>query len=338
MENHGLKLYSGTLHLWPFSNEKLRRNRIPYPDAAAPPKELIITGPTLGKGSFGTVVRGLFKTRPVAIKKLHLSNPKTHQLILNEYQIHQQLNHPNIVTLISGKQKEEHIYFILELMPNGTLNALIHNRTFQLNEETRKNLLHDIAKGLDYLHENGILHRDIKPENILLNHQMRAKISDFGIAIYIARSYEHIREHTGTPNRIAPELTHPKSPWWYTPATDIYAFGILVSELVRRASPYDAYGNITLMQLFELIQNGIRDSIPYGTSEELATLITTCSAQEPSSRPSTKKILDILSATPPKHVNASPPSEKPITDNTLTPNHTTITANKSEDTYSAFRY
>jgi len=101
-----------------------------------------------------------FKKVPKAVER---SN------ILKEVQIMRQLDHPNIIKLIEFSESRQYYYIVLELAPGGELFHQIVRLTY-FSEELSRHVIVQVAKALEYLHEEmGVVHRDIKPENILFN-------------------------------------------------------------------------------------------------------------------------------------------------------------------------
>ncbi|KAL5725773.1 galacturonan 1,4-alpha-galacturonidase [Ranunculus cassubicifolius] len=119
-------------------------------------------------------------------------------------------------------------------MCNGSLEKWIFlkNRELSLGWQARKKIILDIAKGISYLHHscrNGIIHLDIKPHNILLDGELNAKLSDFGLARFIDRDRSHVLTAArGTQGYMAPECWKKK----ITEKADVYSFGIVVLEII----------------------------------------------------------------------------------------------------------
>lgn len=251
--------------------------------------EFVITESKLGQGTFGTVYKGFFNQRPVAIKRItrpELENSRDGERILNEIFIHKQLTHPNILTFINVRKNIQYIYIILELMTERSLYDVIHCKDIKLDEKTCRSWVKDIVTGLDYLHDSDVLHRDIKNSNVLINNLGQAKISDFGLAIKLSNANNYKHRQSGSPRILAPELI--AAPYLYSVKSDIYALGILVSELSRREVPYK---NLQKKEFFRCVLQGKRDQIPCNTPQVLADIIRDCSSQKASDRPSTKIIL-----------------------------------------------
>lgn len=93
----------------------------------------------------------------------------------------------------------------------------------------------DIARGMEYIHSQGVIHRDLKPENILIDQDFCLKIADFGIACEEAHC-DTLAEDPGTFRWMAPEMIKRKP---YRRKVDIYSFGLLLWELVAGKIPYE---------------------------------------------------------------------------------------------------
>ncbi|KAF5551760.1 CAMK CAMK1 CAMK1-RCK kinase [Fusarium napiforme] len=126
----------------------------------------------MGDGAFSNVYRARDTTGQqgeVAIKvvRKYEMNSMQRSNILKEVQIMRQLDHPNIIKLIEFSESRQYYYIILELAPGGELFHQIVRLTY-FSEELSRHVIVQVAKALEYLHEEkGVVHRDIKPENIL---------------------------------------------------------------------------------------------------------------------------------------------------------------------------
>ncbi|CCT62946.1 related to serine/threonine-protein kinase [Fusarium fujikuroi IMI 58289] len=126
----------------------------------------------MGDGAFSNVYRARDTTGQqgeVAIKvvRKYEMNSMQRSNILKEVQIMRQLDHPNIIKLVEFSESRQYYYIILELAPGGELFHQIVRLTY-FSEELSRHVIVQVAKALEYLHEEkGVVHRDIKPENIL---------------------------------------------------------------------------------------------------------------------------------------------------------------------------
>ena len=93
----------------------------------------------------------------------------------------------------------------------------------------------DIARGMEYIHSQGVIHRDLKPENVLIDKEFHLKIADFGIACGEAY-YDSPADDPGTYRWMAPEMIKKKS---YGRKVDVYSFGLILWEMVAGTIPYE---------------------------------------------------------------------------------------------------
>ncbi|KAI4339348.1 hypothetical protein MLD38_024301 [Melastoma candidum] len=203
-------------------------------------------GNLVGKGGFGRVYRGVFRSgEVVAIKKMDVPAYRIaegEREFRVEVDILSRLNHPNLVSLIGycadGKQR----FLVYEFMEKGNLQDLLNgNEKAEMDWPTRLKVATGAAKGLAYLHSGSavgipIIHRDFKSSNILLTSDFEAKISDFGLAKLMPKDQEvcETARMLGTFGYFDPEYT---STGKVTLQTDVYAFGMVLLELLtgRRA-------------------------------------------------------------------------------------------------------
>ncbi|KAK4588307.1 hypothetical protein RGQ29_019334 [Quercus rubra] len=142
----------------------------------------------IGEGGFGKVYKGvLLDQKNVAVKRLSTKSLQGLEEFKNEIVLIAKLQHKNLVRLLGFGIEGEEKLLVYEFMPNKSLDIFIFDskRRLQLNWKTYYNIISGIARGLLYLHEDSrlkIIHRDLKPSNVLLDHDMVAKISDFGMA------------------------------------------------------------------------------------------------------------------------------------------------------------
>lgn len=141
----------------------------------------------LGKGSFGTVIRGCWSDTAVAIKSIDMvsSSPKE---IIKEVAILKQISHENIVQIMGVCHNDMQFHIVMEFIHGNNLRDIIRDATvrskFHFNE-TNKNLIgQQISKAISFMHQHPkqILHRDIKPANILVSYDLKVKICDLGLA------------------------------------------------------------------------------------------------------------------------------------------------------------
>ncbi|CAN6463736.1 unnamed protein product [Victoria cruziana] len=141
----------------------------------------------LGRGGFGPVYKGELDGRLVAVKRLSERSGQGLKEFMNEVILIAKLQHKNLVRLLGYCVERAETMLIYEFMPNGSLDAFFYDpqKRKSLDWEKRFNIIMGSARGILYLHQDSrlnIIHRDLKAGNVLLDEQMTAKISDFGMA------------------------------------------------------------------------------------------------------------------------------------------------------------
>ncbi|XP_038893794.1 putative receptor-like protein kinase At4g00960 [Benincasa hispida] len=191
----------------------------------------------VGEGGFGAVYKGkLPNGRIVAVKRLSQASNQGDVEFKNELLLVSKLHHRNLVKLLGFSFKENEKFLIYEFLHNGSLQNFIFDppKRQSLEWATRYKIIGGIARGLVYLHEDSrikIIHRNLKASNILLDNEMNAKISDFGIARLFAS--EQTRDDTctiiGPSGYMAPEYVRHGH---LSSKSDVFSFGVLLLEIV----------------------------------------------------------------------------------------------------------
>ncbi|KAL3611696.1 hypothetical protein D5086_002716, partial [Populus alba] len=191
----------------------------------------------LGEGGFGSVYKGVLSDGTIiAVKQLSAKSKQGNREFVNEIGMISALQHPNLVRLygccIEGKQ----LLLVYEYMENNSLAHVLYGKKEdqrKLDWHTRQRICVGIAKGLAFLHEEStlkIVHRDIKATNVLLDGDMNAKISDFGMAKLDEEDNTHITTRVaGTMGYMAPEYA---LYGYLTYKADVYSFGVVALEIV----------------------------------------------------------------------------------------------------------
>ncbi|GJN39945.1 hypothetical protein PR202_gb29099 [Eleusine coracana subsp. coracana] len=187
----------------------------------------------LGKGGFGAVYRC---TLPASASRTGEPMEVAVNKFLAEVSIINRLRHKNIVPLLGWSYHKGVPALVYEYMTNGSLDQHLFRRREEdatiSQWDTRYNIVRDIATGLHYVHhehEPMVLHRDFKASNIMLDSTFRARLGDFGIACTVAANKSYVTGIAGTFGYIGPDYaTTGKA----TRKTDIYAFGVLILEVV----------------------------------------------------------------------------------------------------------
>lgn len=147
--------------------------------------------------------------------------------------------HPHIIRLLDIFENQDYIYIVMEELKGGDLFSYLEKRSFTVTEDRARELSHQIATALYYLHSFGIVHRDLKPENILMSSDLEnstCKIVDFGLSKIIGPSQTSL-DPFGTLSYVAPEVLLQKP---YGKEVDIWSLGVIAYLLLGRVLPYDA--------------------------------------------------------------------------------------------------
>jgi len=154
-------------------------------------------------------------------------------------------------------------------------------------------ILTKASTGVNWLHQMNpvILHLDLKPANILLDDHFRAKIADFGLSQIVSKDDKsRFLKMGGTPLYMPPEMfATPPIP---STKCDVYAFGIIIWELLIERIPYYDSDIKSSEELFEKVKGGTRPSIPKNCPPPLQKLITKCWNEDPEKRPSLIEIIE----------------------------------------------
>jgi serine/threonine-protein kinase len=139
----------------------------------------------------------------------------------------------------------------MRLIEHGTLRSVSSTR---IDLATAVRVIEQVGEALDYAHSRGVIHRDLKPSNILLDENKNAYLTDFGIAKMLGSTSQVTGSGVvGTPSYMSPEQCQGKS---LTPASDIYALGAILFEILTGTAPYEADTPLSVMYMH------VRDAIP----------------------------------------------------------------------------
>lgn len=260
----------------------------------------------IGSGSFGQVFKvkdknsGVVYAAKISHRPLEDSSDQEIRNLSREISILSKLNHPAIMKFIGFSsenfQHDPCPVIITELVSNGTLLDVINleRKSMGLPEwnDTRKLInIYGIASAMSYLHLHNIIHRDLKPANILMDDFLCPKVADFGLS-KVVHSTESMsvdqstRAIKGTPIYIAPEVWAKMD---YSPACDVYAYGIIVYEIITGQEPYEAK---SFYEIFTKISTGERPQIDNLVPLSYKNLIESCWSQNPDDRPTFEAIVN----------------------------------------------
>lgn len=211
------------------------------------------------------------------LREEYRSQRRIRKQFMNGAEILGELNHPSIIQFVEGGIDEDNApYLLLEYFESKNLRQLIHTRDPILKSHLRLILI-QLAEGVEYLHQTGYLHFDLKPENILVNEYGDLRIIDFDLSMPRAKKPVKVREISGTPAYMAPEVLALHK---VDELTDIFSFGVISYEILTSQKPYPAYARPG-PRYRSHIQADLTDA---GASTPLARIISKCLDPEPSAR------------------------------------------------------
>lgn len=289
---------SGPNYVWRLLQEdqNLARIRIPY-------KEIKIRA-LLSRSQTREIRLGEYRNQQVVVKRL-LKAKRSHLFHVQEFiyqiQIRSTLAHPNIVTLLGvAWNSVADVMLVMEHYPSGDLFSYLQNYSNYTSWERGKyRLAIGIARALVYLHSQPtpVAHRDLRASNVLLTETMRPKLTGFDSSC--PDEHSHHCPVAGAPYWSAPEVLRGRP---YTAKSDVYAFGVLLTELDTATAPFhDAVSPIgtklkPIQILNEVMQGTLRPSFSPECPRRIRVIGVGCYQHDPDRRPTATQLLRLLEA------------------------------------------
>jgi len=241
----------------------------------------------VGTGGMSSVYRAHDRLleRDVALKVLHeqfTADTDYVERFRREARSVAQLSHPNIVTVIDRGEQDGRQFIVFEYIDGENLKSLVE-REGPLPEDEAVRLTLQVARGLGFAHDNGLVHRDVKPQNVLLNGDHQAKVTDFGIArsLEVKGGLTQTGTVMGTSDYIAPEQARGAH---VDEQSDIYSLGVVLYELLTGEVPFpgDNFVAVAMRHINEPPPS-VRERRP-DVSPRLDAVIRRAMAKEPRDR------------------------------------------------------
>ena len=265
----------------------------------------------VGAGAHGTVYKAEWHGL-VAVKKLHTSHPNREQIEVfhNEVSVLKNTRHSNIL-LFMGFILQPEMAIVTQWCEGSSLYQHLHVDCTRFKTMQLIVIAKQVSQGMDYLHARGIIHRDLKSPNVLLEHQgvgkgrapttINVKVADFGLSMLSSSGLNNKGQSMGSILWMAPEVIRMDVERPFGPYSDVYAFGIILFELMTSSLPYP---DITCReQLLWMVGRGylrpdlseakVRKDIPI----KLRVLFESCVQFQRTERPLFTYILDELNIT-----------------------------------------
>ena len=227
-----------------------------------------------GHGGMSTVYKAhdSLLERNVALKVLHQQYSEDEDFVerfKREARSVAQLQHPNIVTVIDRGEEAGRQYIVFEFIDGENLKELVV-RKGRLDLRDTLEVALEVARGLAFAHDHGLVHRDVKPQNVLLNGDGHAKVTDFGIARSLGVDHGVTQPGTilGTSNYIAPEQASGQP---VDAHTDVYSLGIVMYEMLTGELPFpgESFVAVAMKHIQEPSPNvlDVRGDLPLRVAE-----------------------------------------------------------------------
>uniref|UniRef100_A0A6N2NKP6 Cysteine-rich receptor-like protein kinase 10 n=1 Tax=Salix viminalis TaxID=40686 RepID=A0A6N2NKP6_SALVM len=255
----------------------------------------------LGEGGFGAVYKGTLRNgQAIAVKRLSKGSGQGAAEFKNEVILVAKLQHRNLVRLLGFCLEGEEKILVYEYVPNKSLDYFLFDPEKQglLDWSKRYKIIGGIARGVLYLHEDSrlrVIHRDLKASNILLDGDMNAKVSDFGMARIFGVDQTH-----GSTNRIVGTFGY-MSPEYamhgeFSVKSDVYSFGVLILEIIsgKKNRSFNQTGGGA--DLPSYVWKHWRDETPLEVMDPTLTDTYSRSEEDPASRPTMATIVLMLNS------------------------------------------
>ena len=243
-------------------------------------------GDLLGQGGFGVVYRAYqhVVSREVAVKVVspkYANQPDFIRRFESEAQVVARLEHPHIVPLYDFWREPDSTCLVMRFLRAGSLKDLI-DKQGKLDIELTAKVLEQVGSALHFAHQSEVIHRDVKADNIFMDDGGNAYLSDFGIAKEVGTDVsDGSGTLVGTPAYMAPELIRGEGA---TPQSDIYAFGIMLYEMLSGSRPFAEETLATLVYKHLNEPLPMIDHNALNLPPAFNSIIQTATAKEPTER------------------------------------------------------
>jgi len=252
------------------------------------PLEDLKLGNVIGHGEFGDVLSGFYSGQKVAVKTL--KNGISSEILV-EARFMIGLHHRNLVELIGVVMEDSReVYMLTEFMANGNLVDFLRSRgRHQVDPSQLIQFTQDVAEGMAYMESKNFVHRDLAARNILLDVDLIAKISDFGLAQVVNQPTKDFMRGKFPIKWSAPEALRQSQ---FTNKSDVWSFGVLLWEIFSFGRV--PYPRVPIQDVIKHIEKGYRMDPPESCPRVISSLMSDCWVLDMHLRPSFGEILTRL--------------------------------------------
>ncbi|XP_049413815.1 G-type lectin S-receptor-like serine/threonine-protein kinase At4g03230 isoform X2 [Solanum stenotomum] len=263
----------------------------------------------LGRGGFGPVYKGKFLGgTDMAVKRLSSDSGQGVEEFKTEVMLIAKLQHRNLVRLLGYCVERNEKILLYEYMPNKSLDTFLFDHAFcrLLDWRIRFEIILGIARGLLYLHQDSrlrIIHRDLKTSNILLDEEMNAKISDFGLARIIEgkNTEANTNKVVGTYGYMSPEYA---MEGLFSIKSDVFAFGVVLLEIISGRRNMEFFEDVNLIghvwrlwmkdSALDMMDQTIVESCDESEVLKCVNVALLCVQEDPAERPVMSNVVFML--------------------------------------------
>jgi tRNA A-37 threonylcarbamoyl transferase component Bud32 len=255
----------------------------------------LFLGHKFATGNYSRLYHGIYKDQEVAVKVIRQPEDAEDKAATLDRQFVQEvsclscLHHPNIVQFVAACRKRPVYCIVMEYVPGGSLRSFLEkNNPGSIPLKTVVMMALDVARGMTYLHSQGVVHRDLKSDNLVLTKELHVKLADFGVGCQESQC-DLFNADLGTYRWMAPEMIKHKH---YSKKVDVYSFGIVLSELVTGLVPF--HDMTPVQAAFAVVNKNARPVLPDHCPVVLRRLMQHCWSANPEKRPDFNEIVNTL--------------------------------------------
>ncbi|XP_022720345.1 serine/threonine-protein kinase STY17-like isoform X2 [Durio zibethinus] len=250
-----------------------------------------------GAKALGTFCIASWRGTQVAVKKLGdevITDEDKVRAFRDELALFQKIRHPNVVQFLGAVTQSSPMMIVTEYLPKGDLRAFLKIKG-ALKPMTALRFALDIARGMNYLHENKpapIIHRDLEPSNILRDDSGHLKVADFGVSKLLTVKEDKPLTCLDTSCRyVAPEVFNDND---YDTKVDVFSFALILQEMIEGHPPFSAKQDNEVHKAYASRERPPFKAPAKHYAHGLKELIEDCWNEKPAKRPTFRQIITRL--------------------------------------------